>query len=264
MKAHTRPLHITDQTGQHIVFESTPLKIISCVPSITEYLIEIGLKHAMVGRTKFCIFPKEAVKRIPTIGGTKKLNIAKIKTLAPDLIITNKEENTKTDVEQLQRLCNVYVSDIKNPKEAFDMMASLAQIMEKTNEFEQMKLEYEKKLVKLCPLKNKHKCVYLIWQYPYMTIGGDTFINSMLELAGFTNIFENHKRYPVIENLEESLRDASHLLLSTEPYPFSENHVLQFKKNFPQIKVMLIDGSYMSWYGSRMIKAIDYLHNLNL
>lgn len=260
MKAFTSPLHITDQAGQHLVFESTPVKIISCVPSITEYLIDIGLENAMVGRTKFCIFPKEAVKHIPTIGGTKKLNIAKIKTLAPNLIITNKEENTKADVEQLKELCTVYISDIKNPKDAFVMMESLAQIMGKTNEFQQIKLEYEKKLVKLLPLKNKHYCVYLIWQNPYMTIGGDTFINSMLELAGFTNNFENHKRYPVIENLEESLQNASHLLLSTEPYPFSEKHVLQYQKNFPQIKVMLIDGSYMSWYGSRMIKAIEYIN----
>lgn len=263
MKTFTSPLHITDQIGAQLLFESTPVRIISCVPSITEYLIDIGLERVIVGRTKFCIYPKEAIKRIPTIGGTKKLNIAKIKALVPDFIVANKEENTKSDVEQLKEFCTVYVSDVRNPEEAFEMMASLALIMDRTKEYAHLKMQYEDRCSRLKPKIQKQKCVYLIWQNPYMTIGGDTFINSMLTIAGFANIYEQEKRYPTIEKLDEALQDASHLLLSTEPYPFAKNHVLYFQKAYPHIKTALIDGSYMSWYGSRMIKAIDYINSLD-
>ncbi len=261
---HIRPLTLTDQIGQRLEFKAIPSRIVCCVPSITEYLFDIGLDVEILGRTKFCIHPKEKIGHIPKIGGTKNLDIEKIKSLNPDFIIANKEENTKSDIQMLMPFCNTYVSDVKNIEDALIMMAALAKILDKIPKYAEFKKQFDEKRDGLITKEKTTKCVYLIWQNPNMTVGGDTYINSMLSMIGFENINAHEARYPIVEDLDAMVKGVSHILLSTEPYPFKNVHLELYEKRFPNHKVILVNGEYFSWYGSRMLKALDYFKNSHL
>lgn len=240
------------------------LRIVSLVPSQTEYLIQI-LNHqtqaAVVGRTKFCIHPTEIVKDIQIVGGTKQIDVVIIKELHPDLIILNKEENTQEIYKSLENICPIYVSEIKTINDAFAWMKDIAGILNVSNigediiqRIESEKAEYE---------SNNYSCIkvaYLIWKDPYMTIGGDTFISQMLSSAGFENVFDDLERYPEvnIDTLEDAQLDI--LFLSSEPFPFKQKHVEQMKEN--GLKSLVVDGELFSWYGSRMINSWKYFSKL--
>lgn len=236
------------------------MKIISLVPSITKSLFDLGLEnHELIGRTKFCIHPENLVNNIPVIGGTKNLNIDKIKTLKPDLILANKEENTKEQVEELQQFFRVWVSDIANLKDNENFLWELGMTLKKNKEAEKINREIAT-IFDSFKEDEKKKAAYLIWQNPYMTIGGDTFINEILEKIGFENIFKNQKRYPEI-NLDE-LKNADYLFLSTEPFPFNENHIKDLQKKFPDKKIILVDGEAFSWFGSHISGYKKYYQTL--
>ncbi|SFI49316.1 ABC transporter substrate-binding protein [Halpernia frigidisoli] len=236
------------------------MRIISLVPSITKTLFDLGLgNHDLVGRTKFCIHPENLVKNIPIIGGTKNLNIDKIKELKPDLILANKEENTKEQVEELQQYFRVWVSDIKNLKDNENFLWELGMLLKKNKEAEEINKEIET-IYSHFKGNQPKKVAYLIWQNPYMTIGGDTFINEILEKIGCENIFKNRTRYPEI-NLED-IKDAQYLFLSTEPFPFNEKHVLELQKLLPNVKILLVDGEAFSWFGSHIAEYKKYYQNL--
>ncbi len=234
------------------------MKIISLVPSITETLLDFGLdENQVIGRTKFCIHPENIVSKIPKIGGTKNLNIEKIKALNPDFIIANKEENEKFQVEELLQNFKIWVTDIQNLEDNSIFLAELGEILGKQNIakdfitkteniFNSLKFENSKKI----------KAAYLIWKNPYMTVGSDTFIHHILENLGFENIFKNTKRYPEISI--DDLRDAETILLSSEPYPFKEKHIEELQQEFPDKKIILVDGEAFSWYGSHLSKCEEY------
>ena len=103
---------------------------------------------------------------------------------------------------------------------------------------------------------------YLIWRNPWMTIGGDTFIHDMLSRCGFQNIFGDHNRYPEVTIDTLRNKNCQLLLLSSEPYPFKENHIAELQQELPDTKIMLVDGEMFSWYGSRLLKAPDYFSGL--
>ncbi|WP_417430380.1 ABC transporter substrate-binding protein [Halpernia sp.] len=236
------------------------MKIISLVPSITKTLFDLGLEnHELVGRTKFCIHPKKLVKNIPIIGGTKNLNIEKILALKPDLIIANKEENEKIQVEKLKQYCRVWTTEISNLKDNENFIWELGMVLKKREEAQKLNLKIEEIFNNFKENQLK-KVAYLIWQNPLMTIGGDTFINEILEKTGFENIFKNQKRYPKI-NLKD-LKKADYLFLSTEPFPFNETHISDFQKKLPHLKVKLLDGEAFSWFGSHIAEFEDYYKDL--
>lgn len=236
------------------------MRIISLVPSITKTLFDLGLgNHDLVGRTKFCIHPENSVKNIPIIGGTKNLNIDKIKDLKPDLILANKEENVKEQVEELARYFRVWVSDISTLKDNENFLWELGMTLKKNKEAEKINKEIET-IFSQFNRKETKKVAYLIWQKPYMTVGGDTFINEILDKLGFENIFKDQKRYPEI-NLEQ-LEKADYLFLSTEPFPFNETHVADLQSKLPHLKITLVDGEAFSWFGSHISGYKKYYQTL--
>lgn len=235
------------------------MKIISTVPSITYLLTDLGLTDKIVGKTKFCKFPVNKLKDIEIIGGTKNLNIDKIRNLNPDLIIANKEENTKTEIELLDKEFDVLLTDVSNLQENNKMILKIGQL---TNTYKIAK-EIVRKIDDNFTLLNNNieakKVLYLIWKEPLMSIGGDTFIHEMLEFANYKNVLENEKRYPTVE--PENL-NPEYVFLSSEPYPFSEKHFLEIKKHFPNSKLILVDGEMFSWFGSYVAKAPEYFNQL--
>ena len=252
----------TDQMGRDIYLEKTPRRIISLVPSQTELLYSLGLETEVVGITKFCVHPAEWLATKTRVGGTKQINIQTIKQLQPDLIIANKEENVKEQIEALASDYPVWISDVNNLNDALQMILSVGTITGKSTKAETLIATIENQFAKLKMPDIKPRVCYLIWQNPYMTVGGDTFISHMLQQAGFENIFAHQLRYPVITLEELSTMNYELLLLSSEPYPFSQKHIDELQPLLPGKKILLVDGELFSWYGSRLQYAPEYFRQL--
>ena len=237
-----------------------PQRIISLVPSITELLYDLGMLENLVGRTKFCIHPRE-IFTIPKIGGTKKVHIDKVIELQPDLIIANKEENDKEQIEALSLHFPVWISDIANFSEAMDMIKRLGRLLAREKQANKI-IDTSTSLHKQLQPTRKLSAAYLIWQKPYMTIGKDTYIHDMLHHVGYENIFGEQTRYPSFTLTELKVRQPEIILLSSEPFPFKQSHVDELALIFPNIPIQLVDGEAFSWYGTRFLKTFDYFKNL--
>ncbi len=258
-----------DQLEREVFIDTKlPLRIVSLVPSQTELLFYLGLEQEIVGITKFCICPKEKVKTKAKIGGTKKLDIEKIKTLQPTLVIANKEENTKEQIEELAKKFPVWISNVTDLSSALEMISSVGKITGKEKEAETLIQNISENFTLLAPdsyrdLRETKSAAYFIWKEPMMVAGNGTFIHEMMKYSGFRNCFENLKaHYPEIS--AEVLQQANPevILLSSEPFPFKERHIAGFQKICPSAKIILVDGEFFSWYGSRMLKAPDYFRKL--
>ena len=253
-------MKVTDQLKRIITIPQFPDRIVSLVPSQTELLVDLGLGDKIVGVTKFCIHPKGFKDKKIIIGGTKNFNFEKINTLNPDLIIGNKEENYKEGIEKLEEDYPVWMSDIFTVWDALDMILSLGKI---TNSKEKANFIWKeinnKRNLLLEKNKAKKKALYLIWKNPYMSAGTNNYINEMMELNGYTNVCNTpgYSRYP--ELTEEQLIELNPdtILLSSEPFPFKEKHITELNKILPNACIQLVDGELYSWYGSRIIKALD-------
>jgi ABC-type Fe3+-hydroxamate transport system substrate-binding protein len=259
-----------DQMMRKVEISSSPMRIISLVPSQTELLYDLGLNDEVVGITKFCIHPKPWLKEKNIVGGTKQLNHQKIESLKPDLIIGNKEENSKNDIELLMQKYPVWMSDINTLKEALQMIESIANITQTSQKGNQLieKINHE---FELLPHANqsKKRIAYFIWNKPMMVAGKDNFINSILSSLGFENVFANQLnspqisyRYPQITSTELAAAAPDTIYLSSEPFPFKDKHVQQFKAICPDAEIKIVDGEMFSWYGSRLSFAPTYFKTL--
>lgn len=238
-----------------------PLKIISLVPSQTELLFDLGLGREIAGLTKFCIHPKDKVKAKTKIGGTKALDIGLIKEINPDLIIGNKEENERAQVEELMGSFPVWMSDINDLGGALDMITRVGEITGKAEAAGKLTKNINTGFDELNPEAKKRRVAYFIWRKPYMAAGKNTFIDAMLHKCGFINVFDAD-RYPEISAGELANIKPDVILLSSEPYPFKEKHLAEFKSLSPQALVKLVDGELFSWYGSRLLHAPGYFRDL--
>lgn len=262
-------MHCKDQLGRSLEIKSIPFKIISLVPSLTELLVDMGLKEKLSGITKFCVHPEKLRTEIPVVGGTKKVHFKKIRQLNPDFILCNKEENTEEMVTELEKIAPVYVSDVITINDCYKLIIELGAILDVniiareivdriSSSVDDFKLHIKN--------KNWQKVAYLIWKEPFMVAAENTFINSLLQMNHYENVvnsFEDHqnnKRYPEIDL--DQIKTADLILLSTEPYPFKDKDVYFFQETLG-IRTLKVDGEYFSWYGSRLIKAFAYFKALH-
>ncbi len=259
----------TDHLDREVKIKNfPPQRIISLVPSQTELLHDLEMGERVVGITKFCVHPPEWFEGKPKVGGTKTVNFEKIAELAPDLIIGNKEENDREQLEKLAEKYPVWVSDIKVFEDGLSLIMNFSSILDYPANKAwalQEKISREMGSLGIYLMSEKVpvlRAAYLIWRKPLMTAGGDTFINSMMQEAGFENVFENQNRYPEISEADLKNADPEIILLASEPYPFSEKHLEFFHEICPQAKVVVVDGEMFSWYGTRMLKAPEYFFRL--
>ena len=241
---------------------SPPQRIISLVPSITELLYDLNLSTKVVGITKFCVHPPEWFQTKEKIGGTKNVNIEKIKALQPDLIIASKEENVKEQIEMLATLFPVCLTDVCTYNDAIKMILDIGEITFKKTEAIALSNIIQAEFDTLLKPTHSINTTYLIWKDPYMTVGGDTFIHDLMRKMGLQNMFSEQNRYPQITLEELAILNPQLILLSSEPYPFKENHILEIQALLPTAKVMLVDGEMFSWYGSRMKYMPAYFNKL--
>ncbi|WP_452223774.1 ABC transporter substrate-binding protein [Lacinutrix chionoecetis] len=259
-------MKLKDQIERQLILDHTPKRIISLVPSQTELLYDLGLEDAVVGITKFCVHPFHFKSTKQIVGGTKQINIEKIKALNPDIILCNKEENTKDIVKACEAICTTHVSDIVTVEDCLELIKQYGIIFRKRTNATKIsdKINFNLKDFKTF-IKDKPtlKVAYFIWRNPWMVAGNNTFINYLLALNNFKNIYSNLDRYPEIEI--EKLRTAGDpevVLLSSEPYPFKDEHAFEIGRVSHHAKTIFVDGEYFSWYGSRLIKAFDYFKTL--
>lgn len=256
---------VVDQMGRKVQMPNNPKRIISIVPSQTELLHYWGLGERVVGITKFCLHPEEWFRNKNRIGGTKTLNFDKIRSLKPDLIIGNKEENTQSEIELLEQEYPVWMSDMHNLEEVWQMMFGLGSVLgvqEQSNLLvSKLKSDFEG-LKSSSAVDKKLKVAYLIWKDPYMVAASNTFIHEMLEQSGFENAFQHLSRYPEVTLETLAQMDLDAVFLSTEPFPFKEKHQLAFQQIYPHAQIEIVDGELFSWYGSRLLHATDYIKKL--
>jgi len=247
-----------DQMGREIHVPLEPKRIISLVPSQTELLYDLGLSEEVIGITKFCIHPAAWFRVKQRVGGTKQLNIELIRSLNPDFIIGNKEENTKEDIEALEKEFPVWMSDISTFDDALNMIDVLGDMLNRKDEAELLVEDITESFTPLEDLGKQQSFLYFIWDDPAFLTGKNTFIDSMLTKIGYKNACD-FERYPALTECPNVQPDV--VFLSSEPYPFKENHIQKFQQMFPKADVRLIDGEMCSWYGSRMKLAATYFEN---
>ncbi|MFT4599228.1 MAG: ABC-type Fe3+-hydroxamate transport system substrate-binding protein, partial [Arenicella sp.] len=194
------------------------------------------------------------------IGGTKKLSLAKIKRLNPDLIIGNKEENQQAEIETLRSEFRVWLSDIYTLSDANAMILQIGELVNKKEEAESLVSAIQRDFSKINIAKKTHRVLYLIWRKPYMAAGRSTFINEILKSQGLENcISEIDSRYPELSMDQIKEYNPDKILLSSEPYPFKDKHMAELQSILPQASIELVDGELYSWYGPRLLKTASYL-----
>lgn len=239
-----------------------PRRIISIVPSQSELLWDLGLREELIGITKFCIHPVEMFKSVERVGGTKTLDLEKIRKLKPDLIIGNKEENEKSQIEELQKEFNVWTSDIFNFGDAQEMIKSVGEILGTEQTANKINEQLRKTIPEIKDIFSNQRVVYFIWNKPYMLAGGNTFINHVLNYSGFINAAEYLERYPEVSNEQLKEMKPEFCFLSSEPFPFKEKHQEEIESFLPGVKTLIVDGELFSWYGSRLLQLPQYLQEL--
>ncbi len=253
---------IYDMLGRALVFKNVPKRIVSLVPSQTELLYDLGLDEEVVGITKFCVHPDEWFRNKERVGGTKKLDIEKIRSLQPDLIIANKEENEQEQIEALAKEFPVWISDIYNLPSALQMIQVVGQLTDREQAANMLVDDIVQGFNNLHKANTPKRVAYFIWRDPWMSIGNDTFIHSMITTMGWQNVLANETRYPEVSLEQLKALSPELVLLSSEPFPFKEQHIDEVKAVLPDVEVKLVDGEMFSWYGSRLKKALDYLQGL--
>lgn len=252
---------LIDQIGKKVEVKDTLERIVSTVPSQTELLYFYGMEDQIVGITEFCIYPREKVGNAAKIGGTKTLDLNKIRNLKPDLIICSKEENSKEQIDELSKEFPVWMSDVKSLEDAYKLIERLGTICNQ-NDLARTTTSNISTSIDLLQIKTDIRVAYLIWDNPIMVAANNTFINDVLKKLGLINVFTEKNRYPKITAKELLDGEADFILLSSEPFPFGSHHLDDFKKCCPKAKVLLVNGQYFSWYGNRLLLAVNYFKSI--
>lgn len=260
-------MHITDQLNRSTQLSGVPKRIVSLVPSQTELLCDLGLEDSIVGITKFCIHPFYIKQQKAIVGGTKNINAERVKELKPDIILCNKEENTKEIVEYCEQIAPTHVSDIFTIDDSLELIKQYGELfscrIEASKIIQEINFRFHdfQGFIKDKEIK---KVAYFIWQNPWMVAGNHTFINHLLILNKFENIYATKNRYPEVAIKKIRLEgDPDIVFLSSEPYPFKEEHAFELGRFTHHAKTVFVDGEMFSWYGSRLLKAFAYFKQLH-
>lgn len=234
-------------------------RIVSLVPSLTELVCELGLAGELVGRTGFCIHPQESVRRIPKVGGTKTVNLEKIRSLEPTHVVLNRDENRKETADALAKFVpNLVVTHPLAPADNLALYRQFGSLFDREGEAEALCARF----LAACDAAAaghypERRVLYLIWKDPWMTVSWDTYISRTLALFGLRTLPEaSADRYPKLDDLRTI--DAELVLLSSEPYRFRDPHRREVQALTGR-PALLIDGEMTSWYGPRAIAGLAYL-----
>lgn len=243
-----------------------PQRIVSLVPSLTEALFALGAGPRVVGRTRYCLWPPRAVGRVPTVGGTKKVDVERLLALDPDLVVAVKEENSRENVERIQAAgVPVFVGAPQSVEGALWLLRELARIVEAPRA-EAVLGPIERVyggLLERAGRAHMRRVFLPIWKNPYMSVGSDTYAHDVIQTCGGENVCAGATRYPVLalEEVEEARPEI--ILLPDEPYPFCAEDLEEFYAlDVPAARsdrIHLVDGKLLTWYGPRMASSLSQL-----
>ena len=240
-------------------------RIVSLVPSLSEALFALGLGERLVGVTDWCVHPADGVAPLPKVGGTKDTDVDAVLALAPDLVIANREENTRRSVERLRRAgLDVWLTYPRTLREAKALLEELADLgapaparaallgplAAALDDAETRRPARQTRV--FCP----------IWRDPWMSVGGDTYIHDLLTQCGGRNVFAERgdRRYPRVTLDDVTGAAPEVILLPDEPYPFGPADAAELAAlPIPAARdgrIHCIDGTLVSWYGPRIQRAI--------
>lgn len=252
---------VVDHLGRTVEFAFPPKRIISLCPCITETLYTLQLQNEIVGRTRYCIYPTAEVENAGIVGGTKDIDLVEIHKLKPDLIIVEKEENTEDIVATLEKHYPVYVAEVQSIDDAYRMIDDIGYLTDRAEEATRLRRVIQTAFQSL-PNVNGQRAAYVIWKEPFMVVGQDTYINSVLDKLGFINVFSSLEgRYPMISMEDFQNANLDYVLLASEPYSFELKHQDEFLQMMPNTKPLLVDGE-MFWYGAKMLEAATYFRQI--
>jgi ABC-type Fe3+-hydroxamate transport system substrate-binding protein len=247
----TFPLATPDALGRPVRLEAPPRRIVSLVPSQTELLADLGLGDEVVGITRFCVHPPSWKGRKTGVGGTKDVRVERVRALAPDLVLANREENVREQVEALATFAPVYVTDVASVDDALAMICVVGRLVDRVGAADALAVEIRASFGRLAAAEPV-RAAYLIWREPWMTVGRDTIIHDVMARGGLANVFGDRTRYPAVTPDDLRAARPEVVLLSSEPYPFKAKHVAEVEAMAPGVPVLLVDGEPFSWYGSRL------------
>ena len=269
-----------------------PQRVVSLVPSITESLFDLTLGNRLVAITDYCVFPVEGVKHLPRIGGTKNPDIARIIELRPDLVIANQEENRKEDVVALRAAhIPVWVTFPRTVSDTFNLLWNIMDVFDEPAMVPRVRLieqtmDWVWRISEMRVEQEDCRVFVPIWNEPLMTFNGDTYANDILRVCGAVNVFANREHlYPLKADIglmeadaNENKRDVRYprvtidevvaaqpdvILLPSEPFQFTEEHIQIFAGlDIPAAKnnrIVLVDGSLLTWHGTRIAYALNTL-----
>lgn len=251
------PLQLTDDLGGTHRFDSPPRRIVSLVPSLTETVVELGGREQLVGVTKWCVHPRGALADITKIGGTKNPSIDTVLGLEPDLILANHEENRERHVVELRKHVPVFLTYPRTVRGALKTVADMGALLDQVDRADAVIAECNTIIGDLRrsgarPLRT----ACMIWRDPWMAAGQDTYVSDLLHACGFSNVFGAYQgRYPETSLKEVIAHEPDVVLLPDEPFVFDEGHKHEVEAalmtDLPDCHVVLHDGSYLSWFGTR-------------
>lgn len=234
---------------------TTPPRVVSLVPSVTETLLAWGVTP--VACTRFCEQPG-----LPHVGGTKNPDVDAIVDLAPDLVVMCVEENRREDADALtaagMATASLSIDGVGDVAPGLRMLSALvhaeqaaapdiAAVEAAAGRSDEASMEDGACLRAFVP----------IWKRPWMTMAGGTYGSSLLAAIGVDNVFADAAvRYPTVTFDEVRARRPDVVLAPSEPYPFGERHIPLFEDVAP---VVLVDGQDLFWWGTRTPRALHRL-----
>jgi ABC-type Fe3+-hydroxamate transport system substrate-binding protein len=237
-------------------------RIASLVPSLTETLFALGLGDDVVARTAFCTRPRDRVKRVPKVGGTKDPGLDRLRALAPTHLVVNVDENRREDVDAARAFVpHVIVTHPEAPDDNPRLYRLLGATFGCEDAAASLTAGFERaraSMVEAVRAWPRERVLYLIWRRPWMTVSPGTYVANALALAGWDVVRTGSRRYPEVGEDDPAWKEADRILLSTEPYAFVPRDVEALARATGK-PVHLVDGEWTSWYGVRAIAGIGSL-----
>jgi ABC-type Fe3+-hydroxamate transport system substrate-binding protein len=259
-------MRLTDALGhEHPPFDGVP-RIVSLVPSLTELVCDLGLLDSLVGRTGFCVHPREQLRHVVKVGGTKDVKVDAVRQLAPTHLIADIDENRRDAVEAMARFVpHVVVVHPRAVDDNLALYALLGGIFRRDSGAARLAAEFaaaRRELAVVAAALPGEAVLYPIWRDPWMTVRRDTYIAAMLGAAGWDTLPQQAAlRFPQFTWDEPWLAGIARVLLPSEPYAFTDRDMAEVA-TLARRPVARIDGEMVSWYGSRAIAGLRYLAQL--
>jgi ABC-type Fe3+-hydroxamate transport system substrate-binding protein len=257
--------------------DAPPPRIASLVPSLTELVFALGLGERLVARTGFCVHPGDRVGAVAKVGGTKDVNLAKLRRLAPTHVLVNVDENRKETIDAIEAWGDaapkIVVTHPRDPVDNLALVDQLATTFAGAPGVEENAARLRDALADALAAtradgRPKRSVLYLIWHEPWMTVARDTYLSRMLARIGWQTLpdatggYAGAARYPTLTGNEPWLGAVERVLLSSEPFAFQDRHYAEVRALCPAARVLRVDGELLSWYGSRAVAGLRYLRSL--